>query len=149
MDIKEIKKLAHLLSEMGLTEIEIEDAGKRIRIRKEHPPVVQEIRSGQPTYSLQQEVPLKLEEMRPERPPERPKGIVLSPFVGTFYRSPTPMSPPYVEVGNIVEKGQILGVVAAMKLMNEIESPVAGTVVDIYVSDSAAVGYGTELIRIE
>ena len=72
-----------------------------------------------------------------------------SPFVGTFYRAPSPDSDAYVEVGDTVKKGQILCIVEAMKLMNEIESDVNGRVAEIYPQNAQAVEFGEKLIRIE
>ncbi len=74
--------------------------------------------------------------------------VVTSPFVGTFYRRPNPDTPPYVQLNERVEKGAVLCIVEAMKLMNEIEADVAGTVVGILVEDGATVEYGQPLYRI-
>ena len=74
--------------------------------------------------------------------------MVTSPFVGTFYRRPNPESPNYVSVHDKVEKGQVLCIVEAMKLMNEIEADVAGTIVAILVDDGAPVEYGQRLFKI-
>ncbi len=74
--------------------------------------------------------------------------VVTSPFVGTFYRRPNPDSPPYVQTGEKVDKGAVLCIVEAMKLMNEIEADVSGTVVAILVEDGATVEYGQPLFRI-
>jgi acetyl-CoA carboxylase biotin carboxyl carrier protein len=75
--------------------------------------------------------------------------LVTSPFVGTFYRSPSPDADPYVEVGSKVEKGQVICIIEAMKLMNEIEADVSGKVVEILCENNAAVEYGQSLFRIE
>jgi acetyl-CoA carboxylase biotin carboxyl carrier protein len=81
--------------------------------------------------------------------PEKPGALVTSPFVGTFYRAPSPESPPYVEVGAKVKKGQVLCIVEAMKLMNEIEAEVEGTVAEILVANATPVEFGQPLFRIE
>jgi acetyl-CoA carboxylase biotin carboxyl carrier protein len=75
--------------------------------------------------------------------------VVTSPFVGTFYRAPSPDAPPYVEVGSEVKRGQVLCIVEAMKLMNEIEAEVEGRVAEIYVANSTPVEFGQPLLRIE
>ena len=80
--------------------------------------------------------------------PEEKGHVVTSPFVGTFYRKPNPDSPTYVSLNDKVEKGQVLCIVEAMKLMNEIEADVAGTVIGILVEDGAPVEYGQPLFRI-
>jgi acetyl-CoA carboxylase biotin carboxyl carrier protein len=74
--------------------------------------------------------------------------VVTSPFVGTFYRKPNPDSPPYVSLGDRVEKGQVLCIVEAMKLMNEIEADTAGTIVAVLVEDNQPVEYGQPLFKI-
>jgi acetyl-CoA carboxylase biotin carboxyl carrier protein len=74
--------------------------------------------------------------------------VVTSPFVGTFYRKPNPDSPTYVSLNDKVDKGQVLCIVEAMKLMNEIEADVAGTVIGILVEDGAPVEYGQPLFKI-
>ncbi len=84
-----------------------------------------------------------------EKPAEKPGTLVTSPFVGTFYRAPSPDSPPYVDVGTKVKKGQVLCIVEAMKLMNEIEAEVSGTVVEIFVKNGKAVEYGQKLFRLK
>jgi acetyl-CoA carboxylase biotin carboxyl carrier protein len=84
-----------------------------------------------------------------EKAPDKPGVVVTSPFVGTFYRAPSPDSPPFGEVGTGVKKGQVLCIVEAMKLMNEIESEVAGKVAEIYVANATPVEFGAKLFRIE
>jgi acetyl-CoA carboxylase biotin carboxyl carrier protein len=80
---------------------------------------------------------------------EKPGSLVTSPFVGTFYRAPSPDSQPYVEVGAAVKKGQVLCIVEAMKLMNEIESEVEGKVAEILAQNATPVEFGQPLFRIE
>ncbi|HZZ85692.1 MAG TPA: acetyl-CoA carboxylase biotin carboxyl carrier protein [Anaeromyxobacteraceae bacterium] len=80
---------------------------------------------------------------------QKPGVIVTSPFVGTFYRAPSPESPPFVEVGAVVKKGQVLCILEAMKLMNEIESEVSGKIAEILVQNATPVEFGEPLFRIE
>ena len=80
---------------------------------------------------------------------EKPGQIVTSPFVGTFYRTPAPEQPPFVELGTSVRKGQVLCIVEAMKLMNEIEAEVAGKIAEIFVESGQTVEFGQPLFRIE
>ncbi|HVO21753.1 MAG TPA: acetyl-CoA carboxylase biotin carboxyl carrier protein [Anaeromyxobacter sp.] len=80
--------------------------------------------------------------------PDQPGVLVSSPFVGTFYRSPSPDAPPFVDIGHKVKKGQTLCIIEAMKLMNEIESEVDGTVAEILVPNATAVEFGEALFRI-
>ena len=85
----------------------------------------------------------------PAAPAEKKGHVITSPFVGTFYRNPSPDQPPYVEVGSTVRKGQTLCIIEAMKLMNEIESEVAGKVAEILVENAQPVEFGQALFRIE
>ena len=83
------------------------------------------------------------------KPDAKPGTVVASPFVGTFYRSSSPDSPPFVEVGTVVKKGQVLCIVEAMKLMNEIEAEVPGLVAEILVQNATPVEFGQPLFRME
>ncbi|RKG77806.1 acetyl-CoA carboxylase biotin carboxyl carrier protein [Corallococcus exercitus] len=85
----------------------------------------------------------------PEKPAEKPGHMVTSPFVGTFYRTPAPDQPPFVDVGTMVRKGQVLCIVEAMKLMNEIESEVSGRIAEVLVENGRPVEFGQALFRIE
>jgi acetyl-CoA carboxylase biotin carboxyl carrier protein len=82
------------------------------------------------------------------KPADKPGVLVNSPFVGTFYRAPSPESPPFVEVGAKVKKGQTLCIVEAMKLMNEIEAETDGTVAEIFAQNATPVEFGEPLFRI-
>jgi len=84
-----------------------------------------------------------------EKIPEKPGHVVTSPFVGTFYRAPSPDSPAFADVGTVVKKGQVLCIVEAMKLMNEIESEVDGKITEIFVLNATPVEFGEKLFRIE
>jgi acetyl-CoA carboxylase biotin carboxyl carrier protein len=86
----------------------------------------------------------------PGAKPEAKHGVVVtSPFVGTFYRAPSPDSPPFVDVGAVVKKGQVLCIVEAMKLMNEIEAEAPGKIAEIMVANATPVEFGQPLFRIE
>ncbi len=80
---------------------------------------------------------------------DKPGTVVTSPFVGTFYRAPSPDSPPYVDVDSVVKKGQVLCIVEAMKLMNEIEAEVAGRIAEVLAPNATPVEFGQPLFRIE
>jgi len=84
-----------------------------------------------------------------EKAPEKPGHVVTSPFVGTFYRAPSPDSPAFADVGTVVKKGQVLCIVEAMKLMNEIEAEVDGKIIEIFVLNATPVEFGEKLFRIE
>ena len=139
-----IRELAALLEETGLTEIEVEHEGKRIRVA----------RGVNLTTTLTTDVP-QSEPRENTRGPTRTEefivhpGTVTSPMVGTAYRSPEPGAPPFVEIGAKVTAGQTLLIIEAMKTMNQIPSPRAGTVIAILFEDGQPVEYGEPLAVIE
>jgi acetyl-CoA carboxylase biotin carboxyl carrier protein len=145
-----IRELAALLEETGLTEIEVEHDGKRIRVARGVNLTTTLTTTGDVPASESRENP---------RPAKRGvtqneefivhPGTVTSPMVGTAYRSPEPGSPPFVEIGTRVAAGQTLLIIEAMKTMNQIPSPRAGTVIAILVEDGQPVEYGEPLAVIE
>jgi len=144
---KEIQELVEILAEQNLTEIEVERKDLRIRIRRESmsPPV--SLPSAL-TPPVQSHVPIQVA----IEVPETDQSVFLtvtSPIVGTFYRSPSPDSDPFVEEGDGVHKGQVLCIVEAMKLMNEIECEFDGKIVKILVDTAASVEYGQPLFLID
>lgn len=143
-----IRELAALLEETGLTEIEIEIEGRRVRVA----------RGVNLTTTLtttsNSGLPVPHEHREPKRASQAEEvavhpGTVTSPMVGTAYRSPEPGAPPFVEVGSRVAAGQTLLIIEAMKTMNQIPSPKAGTVIAILVEDGQPVEYGEPLVVIE
>ena len=144
---KEIQELVEILAEQNLTEIEVERKDLRIRIRREfaNPPAPVLGGPPQPVHSHDQiQVAVEAHEIN-----QSGFLTVTSPIVGTFYRSPSPDSEAYVEEGDIVRKGQVLCIVEAMKLMNEIESEHDGKIVKILVESTSAVEYGQPLFLID
>jgi acetyl-CoA carboxylase biotin carboxyl carrier protein len=144
-----IRELAALLKETDLSEIEIEQAGFRVRVARgvavaAAPPVQVE-----PKRPALPSAPEKAREPGSLADPARHPGCVPSPMVGTVYRSPAPNANPFVEVGNQVEVGQTILIVEAMKHMNEVAAPRSGRVVDILVEDGQPVEYGEPLMIIE
>lgn len=165
MNLKEIKDLIDLITEKGITEFELERGGVRLRIKRGANSV--------PQVSWQGAEPLLVGEpvLRPVAPvlsgqavganpghvlPEPVSvaeaggelHVVKSPMVGTFYDAPAPEAPPFVSVGDRVEVGQVLCIIEAMKLMNEIESDVAGEIVKRYVENAQPVEYGESLFAL-
>ncbi len=144
---KEIQELVDILTEQNLTEIEIERKDLRIRVRKDRAPLVS---SATPVSA-----PLVEPMVAPPVPiefPEIDNGRLLtvtSPIVGTFYRSSSPDADAFVEENDIVTKGQVLCIVEAMKLMNEIESEADGRIVKILVESTSPVEYGQPLFLID
>jgi acetyl-CoA carboxylase biotin carboxyl carrier protein len=160
MNQKEIKELIEFLIEKDIAEFELERGDVKIRIKR-----ASEAVSAQPAipyFAAQAAAPSAPDTAAsppgaspaPPAPkesapaPEEPLSIVKSPIVGTFYESPSPGSPPFVKPGDIVEVGQLLCIVEAMKMMNEIESDVAGEVVKKLIANGQPIEYGQELFAI-
>ena len=142
LDLDQLRELIRLLDESNLTEIEVEQDDDRIRVRRDPAPVAVVSQAVAPTAVVGSP--------HASGAPEDDDGNYLtSPFVGTFYRAPSPESDAFVEVGDSITPGQVLCIVEAMKLMNEIESEVAGTIVEILVENGKPVEYGDRLFRIE
>jgi acetyl-CoA carboxylase biotin carboxyl carrier protein len=160
MNIKEIKELIEVVSQHGITDLEVERSGVKVRIRKEGQPVV--VSSAGPphsTYAFPTGYPPATAPAAtgasagvPTVPvaPNEDEGLlhVRSPIVGTFYRSPNPDAEPFVKAGDTVEPGRVLCIIEAMKLMNEIEAEVTGEVVKIYVENGEPVEFGQALFGI-
>ena len=163
MNQKELKELIEFLIEKDIAEFELERGDVKVKIRRGGEPVVPTahdarffaVHSAPPPSPERGAAPASASP--PVAPPASPvlspvpeEGlhIVRSPIVGTFYESPSPGSPPFVKPGDIVEAGQILCIVEAMKLMNEIESDVAGEIVKKLVANNAPIEYGQELFAI-
>jgi acetyl-CoA carboxylase biotin carboxyl carrier protein len=154
MDLREVKRqikeLIDLMKGSEISELEVERGGVRIKIRKDQGKTERWFPSQQVQIPPSQEVLPK--HPSPEAAAKNEQEdfkLVRSPIVGTFYRAPSPEAEPYVEVGEIVKKGQILCVVEAMKLMNEIESEADGKIVEILVDNASPVEYGEPLFKIE
>jgi acetyl-CoA carboxylase biotin carboxyl carrier protein len=147
MDLRKLKKLIDLVQESGIGEIEITEGEEKVRICRQAAGNPQVLMAAAPM-----QMPMAAPAAAPvaEAKPEEPTGHQLkSPMVGTFYRAPSPGAPPFVEIGQAVSKGQTLCIIEAMKLLNEIESDVAGTVKAILVENGQPVEYGQPLFLIE
>jgi acetyl-CoA carboxylase biotin carboxyl carrier protein len=143
-----IRQLASLLEETGLTEIEFEHEGKRIKVARGVNLTTTLTTTGPPSEPRENPRPAKRGAAQTEEFVVHP-GTVTSPMVGTAYRSPEPGAPPFVEIGSRVTAGQTLIIIEAMKTMNQIPSPRAGTVIAILVEDGQPVEYGEPLAVIE
>jgi len=145
MDIKKVRQFVKILKDNGLQEIEVEDSDSRIRITNGGQPM-------QAVYHTPQIMEPPVETTAAgagKKVSESKYHIIKSPMVGTFYRTPSPDSPPYVEEGQSINKGQALCIVEAMKLMNEIESDIKGKIVSILVENGQPVEYGEALFEID
>lgn len=142
-DIEYVEKLAKVLADNSLTEISLEDGEQAITLRKEITGVVAAPAAVAPVAAAQAQAPAA-------KPAEVKKGKpVTSPMVGTFYKAPSPDAKAFVEVGQTIKEGDVVCIVEAMKLMNEIESEVSGKVVEICVSDGQPVEFGQVLMYVE
>ncbi|MDD2688815.1 MAG: acetyl-CoA carboxylase biotin carboxyl carrier protein [Candidatus Omnitrophica bacterium] len=148
MNIKEIKEMINLMNENGLMELEIEKDGMRIRLKKTS--------SGIDSFSgpilVEKENVSQVSEKQPMATLERMsiKTVeIKSPMVGTFYRAPNPEAPPYAEVGQVIEPGQVICIVEAMKLMNEIKSEIKGKILEVLVDNAEPVEFGQPMFLIE
>ncbi len=161
MDLDELKQILEIVREHGISEFELEREDMKLRIKKNGFGLTPELISQLPTVAapLPAAAPAPAAGAAAPRPvpappaPEAEEGvelaIVKSPIVGTFYRAPEPGARPFVEVGTAVRKGQVLCIIEAMKLMNEINSDYEGEVVAIYAENGQAVQYGERLFAIK
>ncbi|MDH5637281.1 MAG: acetyl-CoA carboxylase biotin carboxyl carrier protein [Nitrospinota bacterium] len=154
MDIAEIKKLIKLFESSTLSEMELEKEGQRVLLRKgggHHAPApVARQDTFEEAPAGQDSVPEPAAEAKHSAVEDitLTGHVIPSPMVGTFFRAPSPTSPPYVDVGDHVRKGQVLCLVEAMKLMNEIESDIDGKITRILQENGKPVEYGQPLFEI-
>jgi acetyl-CoA carboxylase biotin carboxyl carrier protein len=144
IDSSVIRELAELLTETGLTEIEVEQGGSRLRVARQ---IVNSYVSDAPVRVAAAPAAAG-EAPAPAKPKGPPAGAVPSPMVGTIYIAPEPGKPPFVKVGDKVSEGDTLLIVEAMKTMNPIAAPRAGTITEICVADAEPVEFGQTLVVI-
>ena len=143
VDIDKLKALLAVLSEENVSEFEHEAEGVRVRIAR--------VGVGPAMYSMMVPPPSVAAPAVAAIDTAPPADMVdvTSPFVGTFYKSPSPEAPSFADVGTVVRPGQTLCIIEAMKLMNEIESEMSGTVVEVFAQNGKAVEFGQKLFRIK
>jgi acetyl-CoA carboxylase biotin carboxyl carrier protein len=141
VDAAAIRELAELLNETGLTEIEIEQGGTRLRVARQ-------IGGAPMAVPVAAPVAAAPAPEAPAAPKGPPKGAVPSPMVGTVYVGPEPGKPPFVKVGDTVKEGDTLLIVEAMKTMNPILAPQAGKILEICIRDAEPVEFGQTLVVI-
>jgi acetyl-CoA carboxylase biotin carboxyl carrier protein len=155
--LEDVKKLVQLVEKSDVTHIEWEKGPEKVVIKRGNaapapaPATIQAIAHPAPVAApipALAPVPAPAAPKAEAKAADKPGTVVTSPFVGTFYRAPSPESPPFVDVGAKVKKGQTLCIVEAMKLMNEIESETDGTVAEILVQNATPVEFGEPLFRI-
>ena len=147
MDIRKVKKLIELLESADIAEIEIKEGEESVRISRASTLAHAPATAAPAAVALVPQAPAA---EPAETPPAAAESgnVVASPMVGTFYRAPGPDSPSYVEVGQQVKEGDVIGIVEAMKMMNQIESEFSGVVEAILVEDGKPVEFGQPLVRI-
>jgi acetyl-CoA carboxylase biotin carboxyl carrier protein len=152
MDLRKLKTLIDLVSESGISELEVTEGEGKVRIVKNAPPVYVQSPAAQYAPQIPMGAPVHPAgaAAAPATPvAAAPQGhVVTSPMVGTFYRAPSPGADPFVQVGDTVKEGQTICIIEAMKLLNEIESDLAGVIKEILVENGQAVEYGQPLFVI-
>lgn len=145
IDKQYIQELADLLTENNLTEISVKDGEKEVVIKKE-----KEVVAGVSAAAVTASIPASSGADAFVCTPIEKKGKpITSPMVGTFYKAPSPDAKPFVELGATIKEGQVVCIIEAMKLMNEIEADAAGKIVEICVEDGQPVEFGQVLMYVE
>ena len=154
MEFEQLVKLIEVMDASGLSEFDYETEGVKLHLGRKIENVVHMtpmVEHAVPVMNMQSQmkaVPMETEASKPEETSKKGTDIV-SPIVGMFYAASSPEADPFVKVGDRVEKGQVIGIVEAMKLMNEIQSDVTGIVTEIYVENGDGVEYGQPLICVQ
>jgi len=149
MNIKEIKEMIDLMNKNNLHELEVETNGMKIRLKKTGAGFTQQILDEK--LAVGQMITQAASKEKPQGLEAKARNTVeiKSPMVGTFYGSPSPETPSFVEIGSNIEKGQVVCIIEAMKLMNEIKSEVKGKIVDILADSASPIEYGQVLFLVE
>ncbi len=145
LDITQLRSLIEMLTELDVAEFEHESEGRRVKVVRGARVAV----GGPALYAPAGAAGPSGAAAAPAAVVDDGSVDVTSPFVGTFYRSPSPDAPAFVEIGAVVRPGQTLCIVEAMKLMNEIEAEFSGTILEIYAQNGKAVEFGQKLFRIK
>ena len=165
LDVEALRQIVELLESSDVTRLVWQRGEERLYIRRGHGPAPTSVHAA-PAVPSVTAAPVEYAAPRaathgppahtpapapaePAKPVEKPGHVISSPFVGTFYRTPAPDQPAFVDVGTVVKKGQVLCIIEAMKLMNEIEAEVSGRVAEILVQNGQPVEFGQALFRIE
>jgi len=149
LDLNQVRELLLMFDQTSVTELSLKSGELELQLRKCEPsssPAPPVVTAAPPPVAATAPAPAEVE---PTPPPANRKTVdVVAPMVGTFYRAPAPDEPPFVDVGDTVKKGQVVCIIEAMKLMNEIEAEVNGQVVEILVQNAEPIEYGQPLMRI-
>ena len=151
MNVNEIKKLMEAFSENGLSELEVKDKEFSLLLKRELTVAAAPVPMTQVPQATAAVQPAdKAQGAEPAvQVQDEDLEYITSPIIGTFYRSPNPDADPYVNVGDTIRKGQVLCIIEAMKIMNEIEAEVEGTVVKVFRKNAEAVEYGQQLFAVK
>lgn len=151
MNLKEIKEIISLMNEHNLSEIEVEKGDQKIKLKKTSPSTQEVLVERTPIVSAGPPVTHPVPEVSAAKPEAEGRKLIeiKAPIVGTFYLAPSPDAEAFVEVGQEIEVGQVVCIIEAMKLMNEIKSEVRGRVIDILAQNADPVEYGQILLLIE
>ena len=149
MDIRKVKKLMELLEQSGMAEIEIKEGEESVKISRfgNAPHITPTVAQQPATIVPPSQAAATTSTL--DRDSQANGNLISSPMVGTFYSAPSPSAKPFVSVGQHVNKGDTVGIIEAMKIMNQIEADHSGTVVEILVKDGEAVEFGQALIVIQ
>ena len=153
MDLNKLKKLIEMVEKSDIDELELTEDDSSIRIRRrsappEAPPAYQVLTAPAPAPAPTVAAAPAPAEASPAEDDANGNHVIASPMVGTFYRAPAPGSPPFAEVGQRVSSGDTLGLVEAMKILNQIESDVGGTIASILVENGSPIEFGEPLFLI-
>ncbi len=152
MDLKLIKNLLTMISDSEVDEVSIEEGEFKISIKKNKPqPAQEQVYYAPPAQAAPQQTPAAApaQDKAAHKADDTSGETIKSPIVGTFYSSPSPEDPPYVKVGQTVKKGDVLCIVEAMKIMNEIEAEVSGTITKVLVDNAQPVEFDQPLFLIQ
>jgi acetyl-CoA carboxylase biotin carboxyl carrier protein len=149
MDLRKIKTLIELVEQSGISELEVREGEESVRIARQSAPapvqyLPQPVVAPPPAAPAPKAAPAAAEGPKPDT-----RHIVRAPMVGTFYRTPSPGAKPFVEVGQTVKSGQVLCIIEAMKMLNQIESDKAGVIAEILVDNESPVEFDQPLFVIE
>ncbi len=148
IDTNYIEKLAKILSDNSLTEITLEDENCAVSLRREATGVIQTVSAVAPAVAAAP-APVAAPAAAPSAPAVDNRKTITSPMVGTFYAAPSPDAKPFVQLGDTIKEGDVVCIVEAMKLMNEIDSEVSGKIVEICVENGQPVEFGQVLMYVE
>jgi acetyl-CoA carboxylase biotin carboxyl carrier protein len=159
LKLSELKELLELISERDITEFELEEDGVKLKVKKAVPTVAEAPIIQSPTVAPMVATPAVAAAPVPQAPSSLAKeeeveevpGLtwITSPMVGTFYRAPEPGAPPFVNEGDRVKPGQVLCIIEAMKLMNELEAELSGEIIEIVVENAQPVQFGDKLFAVK